>query len=208
MTTWTSKPQPVETGEASDRWASPALVADLLGAIHGVDDDQRVQITAGTLRSLLAAVERDGMTETPGVAIHDAEKAVTYVVAVAGAEGRVWPASVQVVLDDPTQQPDPSVWRLPAQRLAERAALDLARWSDAPAEADSDSLVIVTDSRPGPPSTEELAALVAAGESRRTLAVRFDRSVVTVDGWLAKARRERPDLFPAARRGPKPGGST
>lgn len=208
MSGW-SKPRRYtrEEGSPSAHWPSQALVDDLKAALHGVEDDTHVKVRAGVLQSLLAAFERDGMTKVPGASIRDKGRGVTYNVTVQGGEGRVWPRTIEVVLDDPETAPDASLYRLPAQRLADAAAIHLAGqkedelvWTDEEGEV----ILAITDSKPAIPTTEQLAELVNSGMTRRVLAARFDRSVATVDGWLGQARRERPDLFPAQRRGPKP----
>lgn len=208
---WRVGPYSREEGEPPrDLWPSDALVDNLSAVLEGRDDDQKVTLTAGTLRSLLAAVKREGLTRVPGASIRDPKRGVTYNVTATGSEGRVWLRSVELLVDDPSKQPDPITYRVPSQLLADAAALHLAQ-----TEGKQDAAAVVTDEhgnvvveveepRSGPPSTDELAALVKAGETRRTLAARFGRSVITVDGWLAQARREQPESFPRQRRGPKP----
>lgn len=176
---------------------SPSLVADLTAKIAHSADDQRVVVTAGMLRALLAAHERT--EQTRGAEIVDPERRVTYRATVGRGEGRAWLRTVEVIPHD--EEPDPKVFRVPVQAVADMTALILAQ------QGESDSVFIMgeTPPREGQPDAEQLAALLHQGETRRTLAARFDKSVSRVDDWLRLARRERPDLdWPARRRGPKP----
>lgn len=60
-------------------------------------------------------------------------------------------------------------------------------------------------SKGNPPPSEEIVRLMSKehglGLDRSAVAARYGRKVRTVDRWIARARKELPDLMPAARRG-------
>lgn len=57
--------------------------------------------------------------------------------------------------------------------------------------------LLVEDGTPGrTPTSDKVAALMAKGWGRQELATRYDCSVRTADGWIAKARAEHGDAVP------------
>lgn len=183
------------------------LRAELAAEVTDVPDDAQVILTAGMLRSLLAAHEEPQATH--GASIYDPDRRVTYFATIHRAEGQAWLRTVEVVPHD--ERPHPDVFRVPASAVAAAAARVLAEQA---AAGDPDDVVIWGDRvpPPGTPSAEELREFVRRGETRQTLAALFDKSVSRVDDWLREARRDRPDLdWPARTRGPRPktpGGTT
>lgn len=204
----------------SDRWAGncslwrcevgsperirPRLLADLLRDLEGVPGDSEVTgLTVDGLRELLAAHKRPPVEL--GAEITDPERRVTYRCLIGRGEGRVWLKHCEVIPHE--ADPDPAIWRIPAQALADATALELARAVDTAEGGDTSGVVIWGDTIPegGKPTPEDLSAMLARGETRKTIAKWFGRSESRVDDWLRIARRDRPDLpWPERRRGPKP----
>lgn len=182
----------------------PKLRDELSRAVADAPDAQPVQLRADLVRALLRAHE-PGPTEA-AVTIRDEQRRVTYVARVStGQDGRVWLAGVRVEPDDSDQaEPDPRVWRVPARELAALAAEALAVHALAAEPEHTVTAGVALPDPDAPPDAAELAALVRAGVRRQAIAERYGRSLSRVDDWLRLARRERPELFPPRRRGPKP----
>jgi hypothetical protein len=174
-----------------------SLLADLKAKLGDQPDEREVTVTVGLLRSLLEAHE--ALPSEPGAAIRDEVAQVTYNVTVGRAPGKAWLRTVEIVPD--SDDPDPRVFRVPVRRLAELAAEVLAL------EDGEASLIFnvpeVGENAP-PPDAEELAALIRERIGRQKIADQYGKSLSRVDEWLRLARRERPDLFPARTRGPRP----
>lgn len=182
---------------------------DLAAQIDGLPDDADVSLPAGVVRALLAP-HRTERTEL-AVTVMDTNKGVTYRTKVARGRGRVALAEVTVQPSDPLTA-DLSVWRVPAQALADAAALTLARHEAAASAAERPEAAVtfvgegaVLPDPDGIPTAEQLCDALNAGETRHTIAARWHRSVARVDQWLRVARRDHPELpWPPRRRGPKP----
>ncbi|MDO5495923.1 MAG: hypothetical protein Q4G64_09430 [bacterium] len=178
----------------------PKQRAAMLADLDGVPDSAPVAVRADTLRTLLAC--QAPPTSTRGASIRNESRGVTYLATVARGTDGVHLRSVEVVPDHVPA--DPRVWRIPERILTETTAEVLALEAASGDAADSFAWGVDWPDPDRPPSAEELAELVNASVTRHAIAERYGRALNTVDQWLRVARRERPELFPERRRGPKP----
>ncbi len=175
-----------------------------------MDADQPVSMPAGLVLALLdyADPPRPDTPGVPGAEIIDLDRGLVYrATTVATPQGpKVRSIEVRTQGDRPLT---PALVRAtPLQAIADEVAvLAAARQSASPTTLIVDDgtgpaggLELPSDTD-GVPTSEEVAALLRAGETRRTIAARYERSVTAVDKWIGRARRERPDLMPPKRTG-------
>ncbi|MCU4296332.1 hypothetical protein D3I60_04425 [Brevibacterium permense] len=176
--------------------APPGKYLDALRSeLGGRDDDEQVQMTVGQVRELLDALAPP--KTLPGAQVYDPERGVTYRVTLQGEAGDRSLRTVEVIPDEGVV--DPSVYRVPASLLTAMTAEVVAATKGGRVTLDNRNDV----ARGHRPSAQELAQLIREEHTRNSIAEKFDRKVSTVDQWLRRARRELPDEFPEATRGPK-----
>lgn len=167
---------------------------DLRRELEGRVDNDKVTMTVAQVRELLDAL---APPETrPGAQVYDAERGVTYRITLQGEPGRPAMRTVEIIPDEGAT--DTGVYRIPSSLLASLTAEVVA------AHEEGQFTLRAQDegARDRKPSAQELAELVQGGHTRNSIAEKFDRKVSTVDQWLRKARREIPEQFPKATRGP------
>lgn len=134
-----------------------------------------------------------------GARITDRDTGLTYEATIGRGQGQVWLDSLTIIAK-PGQRIDQALIRsVPVQRIAEQVALHLAEEDAAGVPA------FATRAHRGKhdrPTAEEVAHLVAQGESRQTIATRYGVSASAADKWIAQARRA--GLIPPATTGRKP----
>jgi hypothetical protein len=140
--------------------------------------------------------------EERGARICDDEAGIVYEATIGRGNGRVWLTSLSIVLADPRRQIDRELLRrVPAQRIAEQVAMQLAadeaREAAGPTYTDDgqEVLRIVTASparraRGDRPSDAELIEdVIVSGLGRRQIAEKYRASLSTVDNWLGPLRQ-------------------
>ncbi len=145
--------------------------------------------------------------EVRGASIEDTELGVVYEATVGKADGRVWLESLTILPQSPGQRIDKALLsRVPAQRIAEQVALHLAA-EDADREQYGPRFLGTygdgeRQTPHDPPTVDQVAALVKAGENRHTIATRYGVTKWAADVWIRKARQA--GKIPAARADQQP----
>lgn len=201
---WLVVPHRFPSGRPAD--IRPDVLRDLLDALADAPDDGKAQVRVGLLRELVQAALADvDDPGTLGASIHDHDQRTTYRATVGRGEGAVWLESLQIEHTDGRPVDRADLRRVPVQQIAEATAQCIEENSEPGVLVVRDGeLELDADRRTDMPSSEELAALMREGHNRRTLAVRYSRSLSTVDDWIGRARREVPELMPPPGKGGRP----
>lgn len=153
----------------------------------------RSQLGSGT------TVSRDNSLAIPirGARITDVDRGLVYEATIEREGGRIWLSSLTILTTRRDQQIDnETMRRIPAQRIAEQVALQLA------AEEAAGNAVFTTRPHTGKhdtPSPEQVAHEVKAGATRQTLAIKYSVSISAADKWIGRSRRA--GLIPPATTG-------
>lgn len=157
-----------------------------------------------------------------GAQVTDRSRGVTYRVTIGQGDGRgVWLRTLEVVpLAEGVAVDQPMLRRVPVAALAAYVAVALAGWKHAETahrlaasergEPEPGGLLQfvlpggISLRDDGVPTSDELAAMLRAGETRHTIAARYSRAPSTVSDWIGRAYREVPELMPPRRRGRRP----
>lgn len=149
---------------------------------------------------------------TAGAVVVDTVRGAQYRATIQRSEGVAQLASVEVSPIEPGATLPAGTFRVPGKHIADAVSGFLAQRAAAEARSrqsggDGGSVLFNATVRKesATPTAEELRELVRAGLNRGAIASRYGRAISTVDQWLRKARRDRPDLdWPERRRGPAP----
>lgn len=130
-----------------------------------------------------------------GARIDDHDKGLTYEATIGQGDGQVWLESLTIIANRPGQRIDHALLNgIPTKRIAEQVQLHLAEQQALREQTGSRRAFVIGQESPvvgrtEPPTMDELAELVTAGETRGSLAKLFGVSPSAVDNWLGKARR-------------------
>jgi hypothetical protein len=137
--------------------------------------------------------------EERGARIYDDEAGLIYEATIGRGNGRVWLNSLTILATEPGRQIDRDLLRrVPAQRIAEQVAMQLAaddaeqpRYTD-----DGQEVLRIRGAMPArrargdrPADAELVADVIAHGMGRRQIAEKYRASLSTVDNWLTPLRR-------------------
>jgi hypothetical protein len=178
---------------------APSRRRELSAKIADAPDDQRVMLTAGELRSLLAAADRP---KERGARIEG--EGVIYYATIDRDRGRHLRT---LEIEAQGDRPDPKAFRVPVRLVEDLTRYVLATQEEiADGDDPADVVVFETGVSPeGQHSPELLRDLIGQGVPPSGIAKMLNLKERRVFQLLQQARIERPELnWPPARRGPRP----
>lgn len=172
--------------------------------ISQVPEDSQALVPVRILRKLVNFALDSFDRGTLGALIEDLDTQTRYRATIGRGDGKVWLRTLEVQRTDGGKVDREAMRRVPVQQIAEAVAQSLEE------NLDPDTIVIRNGDVRLPsdvgdmPSSEEIATLMRAGHTRRTLAARYSREVSTIDDWIGRARGDVPDLMPPRPPGGRP----